>query len=163
MSKEKNPTTIVNETAMVAVQPTNLTAISDDSGQCFMLADSRHVSYSSMVATTIEDKKKFFNIINNPGYKLQDKINLTIELAHVYAETCEYVSRETGELVPGVRIILVDKDGNGYSTSSKGVFNALTKIFQVFGLPPQWESPIPVRVKQIVRSADRKVLTLETV
>lgn len=162
MSKE-NKTQTNETTELTTVESTNITEITDDSGACFMVADSGHKSYSSLTATTTAEKKLLFNIINSPKFKLQDQINLTIEVKDIYAETCEYVSKETGELIPGVRIILVDKDGNSYSTSSKGVFNSLTKIFQIFGLPHQWEAPIPIRVKQLAVSNDRKVLTLEAV
>lgn len=151
-----------NENENVANEPiTTSPVVTDDSGTCFLTDSSRQLSYSSLNPQTFEEKKAFFNMINNPTCMLGDKINMTLEIVHIYAETCEYISKETGESILGVRIVLLDKDGVSYSTSSKGVFNALSKVFKIFGQPHQWTSPIPLRVKQLSVASDRKVLTLE--
>lgn len=148
---------------VVQVENAQVAEIVDDSGKMTLFGGSSQATFSSIVPKTQDEKVAFYNAINAPTAKLGDFINMEIEVANVYAEECEYVNKETGEIVPGVRIILFGPDMKAYSTSSKGVFNCLSKIFTIFGHPSSWEAPIKVRVKQVSPSADRKVLLLEMV
>lgn len=154
--KENEATNVNESTEIVPV-------ITDDSGTLTLFGGSQKATFSSFVPESLDDKKKFFNAINNTDGKLSDLINMEIVIKDVYAEECEYVNEETGELTPGVRIILFTPDGKGYSTSSKGVFNCLSKIFAIFGHPSTWTEPLKARVKQISPAKDRKILLLELV
>lgn len=147
-----------------AIQETTALATTDnDNGTCFLLADSSHQQYSSWLPQTMEEKKAFYNAINSPSAPLKNFINMELNIRHVYAETCTYVSKDTGELTPGVRIVLLDGEGNSYNTSSQGVFNCLSKIFAIFGQPNTWTEPVRVRVKQLSKEANKNVLLLEMV
>lgn len=138
--------------------PNELTTDNDNS---LLVGDSRRQTFSSWTPTTIAEKKLYYNAINMPGHKLAESINLVINVKHIYAETCNYKDKETGELTPGVRIVLIDEEGKSYNTSSIGIYNCLSKIFQIFGTPDQWESSLPLRVKQIAPEPNKKVLLLE--
>lgn len=163
MSKEKKtPETEVVTNESNPVKTTSLAAVSDN-GNMLLMDESRKQSFCSMNPQTFQEKAAFYNAISSPSKRLGDMINLAIELQHVYAETCNYLNKESGELQAGVRIVLIDKDGVSYNTSSIGVYNSLSKIFSIFGVPQSWESPITVRVKQITPADNRKVLTLELV
>lgn len=142
---------------------TTLPALESDDKQSLLVNDSSVLTFSSWKPKTMDEKKAYFNAISSPSKKLGDMINMEIELRHVYAETCEYINKESGEVTSGVRIVLIDKDGLSYNCSSIGVYKALSKVFAIFGTPDTWEDSLPVRVKQIAPSADRKVLTLEMV
>lgn len=137
--------------------------IQNDNESCFLLTDSSHQQYSSWVPMTKEEKVAFYNAINSPSESLKDFINMELEIKHVYAETCTYISKETGEPMPGVRIVLLSPDGKSYNTSSQGVFNCLSKIFAIFGQPATWTEPVKVRVKQLSKEANKNVLLLEMV
>lgn len=167
MSKEKkvletDQATVTENALTTKIESASLAAASDN-GNMLLMDDSRKQSFCSMQPKTFQEKVAFYNAISSPAKKLGEMINLTIDVEHVYAETCNYVNKETGEVQGGVRIVLIDKDGVSYNTSSIGVYNSLSKIFTIFGVPQSWESPITVRVKQITPADNRKVLTLELV
>lgn len=164
-TKTKNKKLEMNNAYGVAVTQPESTAIvqTDDSGKYEVFGGSAHQTFSSFVPKTFDEQIDFYNMINAPAKKLGDFINMNISIKHVYAEECEYLDKETGELIPGVRIVLIDAQNVSYSTSSKGVFNCLTKIFKIFGHPAVWAAPINVMVKQITPSENRRVLLLEMV
>lgn len=147
-----------------AEQNANVPAIIEsDDKKMLLVNDSSKAAFSSWLPQTMAEKKAYFNAISSPKFKVGDFINKEINIKHVYAETCNYVSKETGELTSGVRIVLIDNEGNAYNTSSQGIYNALSKVFAIFGTPDTWDEPIPVEIKQITVAKDRKVLTLEMV
>lgn len=106
------------------------------------------VSYCSMSAETNEEKLKLFKAINDTDKRLSDVVNTVIMLKDIYAEQVNFVDEETGEITPGVRIVLVDDKGTSYGCASQGVFNAISKLISIFG-EPTWEPALPVKVKEI--------------
>lgn len=143
-------------------QNTNL-SITNDAGNMLLVTGSSNNSFCSLNPKTQEDKIKFYNSISAPDKKLGDMINMDIMMRHVYAEECTYSDKQTGEVQPGVRIVIIDDSGASYNTSSIGIYNSLSRIFQIFGTPQTWKSAMKVRVKQITPSDDKRVLTLELV
>lgn len=133
----------------------------DDSGKYVLNFASAQQSYSSLVPRTMEEKVSFFNAVNNPKKRLKEMVNTEIELVHIYAETIEFIDRETGEASPGVRIVLIDKNGASYQAASKGVFSSISKLLQIFGEPNTWKNPVKIRPKEISKGANRNVLVFE--
>lgn len=115
-------------------------------------------AFCSVKAETMEDKALVFNAANNPQHKVADFINKKIMVRDVYAETLEFVNRETGEFEKAPRIVLIDHKGEAYECVSVGMFSALKKLIATFG-EPTWEQPIPVIVKQ-EKVANGSMLTL---
>ena len=97
--------------------------------------------------------------MSNPDERLSDHINQVLLIKDVYMEKVDMVNEETGEISECPRIVLVDADGVSYQAVSFGVFNALKRIFQVFG-KPTWEEPIKMKVIQINRK-EKKMLSLD--
>lgn len=140
--------------------------VSDENSNLIMdLTVPRKTAFSSVDITkaTIAEKKSFFNAINSSDKRVADEINKEINLKHVYVEEVQLADKETGELSKAPRIVLIDDKGIGYSCVSTGIFSSLKKLFGTFGLPTVWDAPIKVRIKQISKAADKKILTLETV
>jgi len=129
----------------------------DDTGIAAQL-NSRSEMFCSLPAETREEKAALFNAMSNPDYRLGDHINEIIFVKDVFAEKIQLTSEETGEIQDVPRIVLIDKDGKSYAATSTGVFSALKRIFQLFGVPT-WSEPIPVKVLQVTRK-ERKLLTL---
>lgn len=153
---------IENEMTEIATMPESTShELTADNGNSLLVADSRRQTFSSWTPQTMEERKSYYNAINMPGQKLSEAINMVVKVRHIYVETCEYKDRSTGEAIPGVRIVLIDDEGKSYNTSSIGVYNCLSKIFQIFGTPDVWSEPLSVRVKQIAPEPDKKVLLLE--
>lgn len=110
---------------------------------------------------TKDDKKAFFNAIQNPDKQLRDEINKKIDLVNVYiAPVMLESSEEPGVKVQCPRIVLFGADGTSYTCVSVGVYNSLKSLFQTFGDPGEWDEPITVEVKQVNRGTNQ-LLTLK--
>ena len=119
------------------------------------------LSFSSMKATTQEEKAKLYNAMNNPDERLADNINKVINAKDLYVEIVNCVNQETGEVTEAPRIVVIDDMGKSYQCVSVGIFSAFKKIIQIFGAPT-WETPIQIEVKQISKG-QRKMLTLNVI
>lgn len=138
-------------------------ALFDDDSKFIVDLTSRTTSYCSMAATTAEEKADLYNAMNAPANRLKDCINEVIEIKDVYVEVVHCTNTETGERVPVPRTVLIDSNGIGYQAVSSGIFNALKKLFSIFGEPHTWTAPIKVKIKQISKSATNNILTFEIV
>lgn len=117
--------------------------------------------FCSMTANSEEEKIRLYNIMNSPEFKLADYINMEIEVKDVIVEPVE-MANDDGEIVAAPRIVIIDKDGKAYQCVSNGVYSSLRKMFKIFG-SPTWDTPKKIRVKQINKSGNRSVITLEMV
>ena len=122
-------------------------------------------TYISKKVETKVDKISIYNALNNPDENVADNINMKIELVDVLLEQIEMVNdeddgievvSETGEIVEeepettvAVRTVLIDKDGKSYQAVSKGVYNSIKQIINIFGEPSTWDDPLTVEVKQV--------------
>ena len=121
------------------------------------------MSYCSFNANTREGKVALYTAMNNPTFRVEEKLNCTIALKDIYAEAVQFVSDKTGEVIDSVRIVLIDAEGNSYGCCSKGMFSALKKLIHVFGAPT-WEEPILVQPYQTpTRNGINKIFTLRVV
>lgn len=109
-------------------------------------------SFCTMTANTVAEKKALYNATSGKAERLVDQVNKIIYMAHIYAEptTLQDVD-ENGEKIvkQGVRVIVIDKDGNAYSTASTGIVSSISRIFNIFGMPDEWGEPLPVMVKRV--------------
>lgn len=122
---------------------------------------SAQTQFCSMNAETDEDKAKLYNAMNNPDKRLADCVNMTIKAKDLYVEVVNCTNEETGEVTACPRIVIIDDKGVGYQAVSIGIFSALKKVIQIFGVPT-WEKPVLLEVKQITKG-NRKMLTLNVV
>lgn len=124
---------------------------------------STGMCYCSFKADTSEGKVALYTAMNNPTYRVEEKLNCNIALKDIYAEAVQFVSDKTGEITDSVRIVLIDAEGNSYGCCSKGMFSAIKKLIQVFGAPT-WEEPILVQPYQTpTRNGNNKIFTLRIV
>lgn len=137
-------------------------ATTDDNRYLFDFGSAKQ-TYSSLVPKTHEEMVNFFNAVNSPTKRLKEMVNLEVEVKNIYAETIDFIDRETGESVPGVRIVLIAPDGTSYQASSKGVFSSVSKLLQIFGEPKRWKNPVKIRPKEVSKGTDRNVLVFDIV
>lgn len=116
------------------------------------------MQYTSMQASTREEKAAMFNAMNNPDKRLADCINMQIRAKDLYIEIVNCTNEETGEVTACPRIVIIDEEGVSYQCVSVGIYSALKKVIQVFGAPT-WDEPVTLEVKQITKG-QRKMLTL---
>lgn len=103
---------------------------------------------STMVAETKAEKITFFNAVENPVAKVSDFINNEITISNVYMEKAEYRSDE-GLINDGVKTVIINDKGEGILANSIGIAKSLYSIFNVFGMPSEWDEPLTVKVKQV--------------
>lgn len=134
-----------------------------DDGRYQLDFNSAQSTYSSLEPKTQEEKVAFFNAVNSPDKRLKEMVNLEVEVSHIYAETIDFIDKETGEATPGVRIVLISPDGVAYQASSKGVYSSVAKLLKIMGAPSTWKKPVKIRPKEISKGADRNVLVFDLV
>lgn len=120
---------------------------------------SRQTTFCSMTAETRKDKALLFKAMNNPEKRLGDCINMTINAKDLFCEVVRCINNDSGEISTCPRIVIIDDKGVAYQAVSIGVYNAVKKLINVFGLPT-WKEPLPITVKQITKG-DRKILTFD--
>ena len=114
--------------------------------------------YTSLQMSTQADKLKMLNIVTN-STPLQDKVNEEISIENVIIQTAQFTNEETGEIDEGLRVTLIDPDGNAFHAASKGLALSLRTTFNVLGTPDQWEAPLKATVKE-GRKGKYRYLTL---
>lgn len=147
----------VVETKAVALANTNVFA--DEGFNLEVDLTTAKSQFCTLVSDDNQVNAKIFNATNNPQHRLADFINKTIDMAHVYIEVVTCVNQETGEAKECPRVVIIDKDLNGYACVSIGIYSAIKKLINRFGMPETWEKPIKVEVKQITKGA-RQMLSL---
>lgn len=119
-----------------------------NNNQIVRISEENQAICTMQVAST-EDKKAFYNATQNPTAKVSDFINQTITIRDVYMEKAQYVDEETGLVTDGVKTIIITPEGEGILANSMGVARSLYSLFDIFGMPSEWDEPITVKVKQI--------------
>lgn len=119
--------------------------------------------YCSKETKTEEDKKELYNALEECDILLNDIVGQNIKIKDVYVEEREIVDEQSGELKKKYRTILFDENGTTYVSGAYGIFNALKKIFSVYGLPTNWENPIEVEVIKKSLDGGKKSLSLKLV
>jgi hypothetical protein len=95
--------------------------------------------------------------------QLAELVGDVIDIVHYHARPVQFVRIETGELVSGVRCVLVDTLGRCYSTCSPSAIRTIGLLARTrpAGLP--FTPPIPVKVNQQATASKRKCLILSPV
>lgn len=107
-----------------------------------------HGAYCSMQAVNNKARVTLFNACTNPK-KISDMINKRIKVMHVYIEIIQVLSEQSGEMVNAPRVILIDEQGNGYQAVSNGIYNAVKRMYALFGDPGDWDAPHTVEVQHV--------------
>lgn len=104
------------------------------------------------------------NAMTNPE-QLDEFENKVVEFDN-YIASDGVVEGDDGELIEGVRLILVDsKNGKAYSTFSPSFFRAFKILVKVKGTAAKWQKPIKIKIikKKSQKNSSRKFLTFELV
>ncbi len=124
------------------------------------LEESAKKKYFSNRLDTTEDKKQFFNALENADMLLNDCVNKEINIKDFYIEEYEKADDQTGELVTKYRTIIFDTDGKSYATGSYGIFNSIKKIIMVYG-KPTYEEGVKVKIVKRKTKTNKQSLSLE--
>ena len=127
-----------------------------------MIADFANAApsfYCSFAPSTDAGRRELYNAMNNADVQLADHIGQTIVMRDIIIEPVEMTDENSGEIKTCPRCIIIDVDGNSYTSISVGIYNALRRLCTVFGMPT-WANGLPVIVRQITRGA-RRLFTLD--
>lgn len=116
--------------------------------------------FCSLNATDDKERAVIYNASNNPDYMLSDMIGKVIPVKHIFAEEVELTNEDTGEVSNVPRIVLIDDKNKSYGCVSVGIFNSIRRLFATFGMPAEWEKPIPVLISQRKIKGNKNVLIL---
>lgn len=155
-------TTNTNEMVVATQVMPQVNTFAEDGFNLEIDLTTAKTQFCSMKAETPEEKAKLFNAMNNPEKRIKEMINKTIRAKDVYLEVVDCTNQETGEVTKAPRIVIIDDKGTAYQSVSTGVYSALKKIFQVYGVPT-WDEPILLEVKEIPRGTNNFMLTLNAV
>jgi hypothetical protein len=143
-----------------ALVPVTMT-MDDNSKFIVDLTAPKTLTFCSMKADTPKAKASLFKAMNNPEKRIADCINEVINAKDLFCEVVQCTNKETGEITPCPRVVIIDDKGIGYQAVSLGVFSAFKKLIAVYG-SPTWATPLKLKVKQITKG-DRKLLTFDVV
>jgi hypothetical protein len=155
-----------DSTSLVTVnqEQNALTGVSDEGFSFIADLTARQINYCSLKPSTDEESIVLYNAMNNPEKRIKDCVNETIEVKDVFVEVVFLESKENpGTKEPCPRIVLIDTQGVGYQAVSIGMYSALKKIFTSFGTPDTWKAPKTFKIRQISKSADKSILTLDAI
>nr|DAF64349.1 MAG TPA: Single stranded DNA binding protein [Podoviridae sp. cttot15] len=104
--------------------------------------------------------KAFFNAQSNamPFKSLRGK---TIEIRDVAILEEDIVDTSSGELESRKTVILVDKTGQAYGTTSVTVSSQVQRLIDVLGDVRSWPESVKVKVNTAKSGKDREYTTLE--
>lgn len=111
-------------------------------------------SLCTMTTETTAEKKVFFNAVQNPSSKVADYINQEIVIKDVYMEKAFYEDGDGG-MTEGVKTIIITPEGQGILANSNGIAKSIFALFDIFGMPAEWDEPITVTVRQVEVPAGR--------
>lgn len=147
---ESNEVMVINRNDIASVDMMNMLQNPGDTFMCSIKDDGTRAS-----------KVKIYNAINGAEASLTDYIGKPLEIVDVVAHPIRIADEVTGEIIDTVRVVLIDKNGVGYTAVSQGIVNSLARIFQIVGMPSWIDEPVKMEVKQVkTRNGNNKVNTL---
>lgn len=87
-------------------------------------------------------------------------INQPVRITDFLAYDCPFSVAGSGEIVNGVRVVLILDNGETVGTASKGIFDSLRMLIGVLGMGP-WHPGLGVVVRQITTRRGRRTYQLE--
>ena len=130
------------------VIPTTVAATAKVDSQLSGLTGGRNTFDTSIDKTTEEGQFTLLNALSD-SEQIADHLGETLMLKDYIAQIVEYEDTATGELMEGIRIIIVDDKGVGYSALSTGFYRSMMNILNVKGSPRSWAKPLPIRVDEV--------------
>jgi hypothetical protein len=131
----------------------NITGIADNGSRFVTDLTSASQSYSSAKPLDEIDRAILFNAISSPEKRLSDCINMKIKIKDVYCEPV-LLEQEKGGKEWCPRIVLIDIDGVGYQSVSKGVWGSMKNLIQLVG-EPTYDLGVPIVVLQETKGQNK--------
>ncbi|MGE7114927.1 hypothetical protein [Lysinibacillus sp. NPDC047702] len=144
----ENEVTVVNTADVV----TNLSAS--------IFENTSSALFSTINATDRKSKIKLYNAISDSKNSLDDHKGEVLEITDFVAHPITLQDESTGQDVEAMRIVLIDKNGEGYHAVSAGVVSSMQRIIGIVGQGPWTDEPLEVVAVEKKTRRGYKTLTL---
>lgn len=153
--KTTNPEVVENE-VIVANTADVVTKLSPA-----MFENTSEALFSTIQVTDRASKIKLYNAISDSENSLDDHKGEVLEITDFVAHPIELQDEQTGEMVQAMRIVLIDKEGEGYHAISAGVVSSMQRIISIVGQGPWTDEPLQVVPVEKKTRRGFKTLTLK--
>ena len=107
----------------------------DDGSNYIINLGERNVSYCTMIPQNEEEQDLLFTAMNNPEKRISDCINMEIEVKDIFVEVVFCTDQYDPSIKhPCPRTVLIDTDGVGYQAVSLGIYSAVKKMLDTYGV-----------------------------
>ena len=103
------------------------------------LANAENPIITSINAETFEDKKRFYNAVNNPVGDVTEIINQPVTITDFYMR---HETKPTDAYFVYVcpTPTFIPHDGRSHKTTFRSLANSLVNLLRVFGTPDIWDN-----------------------
>lgn len=126
-----------------------------------MFENTSEALFSTIQVTDRASKIKLYNAISDSENSLDDHKGEVLEITDFVAHPIELQDEQTGEMVQAMRIVLIDKEGEGYHAISAGVVSSMQRIISIVGQGPWTDEPLQVVPVEKKTRRGFKTLTLK--
>lgn len=116
------------------------------------------VIYSSL-SDDFAGKKAFFTA-QNSATSFKALRGKKIEIKDIVITEDDVVNTDTGELETRRSIMVIDKDGSAYGTSSQTVAAQIQRLVDILGDVKSWPEPVAVKIGTAKSGRDREYTTV---
>jgi len=146
----------IQNTEVVAVTEDIVTNLSPS-----IFEDTSTALFSTIQVTDRASKIKVYNAISDSENALDDHKGEVLEITDFVAHPITLQDDVTGEDVQAMRVVLIDKNGEGYHAVSGGVVSSLQRIIAIVGAGPWTDEPLQVVAVEKKTRKGFKTLTLK--
>lgn len=111
------------------------------------LAGTRQMFATSFDTSDKAGQIKLLGAIND-AEPIDEHLDEVINLTDFVAQVVEFVD-EAGEMQEGIRVVIIDDEGNSYAAMSEGILKSLQTFVSVLGDPSGWEEPLPIKIVRV--------------
>ena len=142
-------------------QSNQLAPRNDADDLSIILPNAQSSFWCSIKPTTESAQAALYRAREGESQPLADLINAEIVVQDVLVHPVS-LTRDNGETIDVVRIVLISPDGSCYSTCSSGIQQSIRTLCQIYGLPP-WQGGRRFKVKQLILKNARRTFKLEPI
>lgn len=103
------------------------------------IASAENPVVTSINATTMTDKVRFYNAVNQPTGDVRDVINTELTISDFHMTRSDGVTDE-GEPYDKITTTVICADGRSYATTYRSFAKSLVQFMSIFGTPDTWDN-----------------------
>lgn len=119
--------------------------------------------HTTLPSRSKEERGSVIAIRNADWIKGNTLINMEFEISHYIAHPVMLPNKETGEVIPQVRIVFPQPNGKPIAFVSTGVLQSMSDLTYVTGRQPPWDPPIRVKLLRLPGTPPNFIFKLEYV